>query len=284
MLRPTALAEAHLECKDVSRSVGFLTSVLNFEKLADGDRSAALQHSNTPWLLVLHEAEANPHDQPFVHHLGVRVEHASEVDAAWQYLHARKGEHGVSELRAPEWAHGSYSLYLWEPGGNGWEIECFEKLLTKEQAGQRLGGVRSRHWDTAAASETSADRGFQVRAFTHGTLHTDDAATYGSFVSVVLGLEVHQAYKHVVYTKHPETKHYVVCIQLGERNAESGNFRFTLGVESPRALEEAHAWLSAGAVRGVSQIFPIQEDDQRRSFLLRDLDNNCWEVAYLEPA
>lgn len=280
MIHPVALAEAHMECREIERTVPVLTDILAFEKVSASADTATLRHPNTPWLLVLHEAGKDSPDKPAAHHTGVRVEHASEVDAAWDYLNEHKDEYGLYGLKAPQYGHGSYSIHFREPGGNDWEIECYEAVLRKESGGTRLGGVRSRHWDTPMESERFASRGFVPQAFTHGTLHTDSAPDCDRFLSQVLGLNTHQAYTHVIYTKHPDTKHFIVCLEGGLRNQESDNFRFTLKLESPEAVAAAHGWLStSGKSLGVTDVSDVSQSDLGSSFVLRDPDNNCWEVA-----
>ncbi|HEU0166553.1 MAG TPA: VOC family protein, partial [Chloroflexota bacterium] len=171
MIRPIALSEAHLECRDVARSLPVHTDLLGFQCLDSAGDVATLRHPNTPWLLVLHGA-AGSGDKPFAHHTGVRVEHSPEIDAAYEYLDEQRQRYGLTSITKPEFSHGSYSVYLGEPGGNQWEIECYEAVLRKESGGQRLGGVRSHHWEQAAPG-AAADRGYAPLAFTHGTLHTN---------------------------------------------------------------------------------------------------------------
>ncbi len=273
MIHPTALAEAHMDCRELSQTLPVLTDILAFEVVSESGGIAKLKHPNTPWLLVLHEVGKDAADKPAAHHMGVRVEHTTEVDAAWEYINANKDKYGLYGMREPVYGHGSYSIHFVEPGGNDWEIECYEKVLQKEQGAQRLGGVRSRHWDTPFESKRFASHGFVPQAFTHGTLHTDSAPDCQKFVQEVLGLDAHQAYTKVIYTKHPETKHFVVCLEGGSRNEENDNFRFTLTMDTPEAVAEAHESLSHEA--RVTALSEVRDD----SFLLRDPDNNCWEIA-----
>jgi catechol-2,3-dioxygenase len=273
MIRPTALAEAHMECRELSGSLPVLTDILAFEKVSESPGVATLKHPNTPWLLVLHEAGTGASDKPSAHHMGVRVEHTTEIDAAWEYINANKDKYGLYGFKEPQYGHGSYSIHFREPGGNDWEIECYEAVLRKEQGGQRLGGVRSHHWEAPLDSQRFASYGFMPQAFTHGTLHTDDSAACQRWLSDVLGLETHQAYTRVIYVKHQATKHFVVCLEGGERNQEGPNFRFTLTVDSPEALAQAYSEL--GNAQGVRDLSPIEDG----SLLLRDPDNNCWEIV-----
>lgn len=269
-----------MECREIEGTVRALTDLLAFEKVSMSKEVATLRHPNTPWLLVLHEAGKDAPDKPSAHHTGVRVEHATEVDAAWEYLNDHKDEYGLYGFKEPQFGHGSYSIHFREPGGNDWEIECYEAVLRKESGGQRLGGVRSHHWDTPVESERFASHGFVPQAFTHGTLHTDSAPDCQRFVNEVLGLDAHQAYTKVIYTKHPQTKHFIVCLEGGQRNQESDDFRFTLKLESPEAVADAHGWLAtAGKSLGVTHLSDVSHTGSGSSFVLRDPDNNCWELT-----
>src|SRR5207302_5053922 len=141
-------------------------------------------------------------------HWGVRVIHNDEVRAAYEYISAHREEYGVGEFAPPEYSHGSFSIYLTEPGTNGWEIEGYEDVNRKPAGGERLGGVRAPHWTTEWRSEAFARRGYVPQAFTHGTLvSTDDKAT-AAFCTDVLGLEAWQAYPKVTYIKHLRSKPY----------------------------------------------------------------------------
>lgn len=279
MITPTALSEAHMECRSLDATVPVLTDLLAFERIAHGSGWATVKHPSTPWLLTVHEAGSDSAEKPAHHHFGVRVETKREVDAAWEYLNAHADEYGLFELKPQAYSHGSYSIHFREPGANDWEIECYEDVLRKESGALRLGGVRSRHWEAPVDESQFRGRGYVPQAFTHGTLACSDSKAYGEFLREVLGLETHDAYAHVVYLKHPATKHYVVCLERPERNERSSDFRFTLTVDSPVAVEEAHESLAAAErALGLVALGEIEGDD-RRWFLLRDADANWWEIS-----
>jgi catechol 2,3-dioxygenase-like lactoylglutathione lyase family enzyme len=269
-----------MECRDLEKTLPVMTDVLAFERVGAGPGTVTLKHPNTPWLLVAHEAGPDAPEKPSWDHFGVRVEHKSEVDAAWRYVNDRKDELGLYDLKEPTYGHGSYSLHFREPGSNDWEIECYEDVLRKESGATRLGGVRSRHWDAPLDAEGFERRGYVPQAFTHGTMSTADAPAYIRFLNEVLGLDAHQAYSRVVYAKHPATKHFVVCLERGARNELSPNFRFTVTVESPEEVANAYRWLgTAGRELGVADLSELETQDGGASFLLWDGDRNCWELA-----
>jgi catechol 2,3-dioxygenase-like lactoylglutathione lyase family enzyme len=280
MIRPIALAEAHMECRRLDDTVPVLTDLLAFDVIAREPGSATLKHPNTNWPLVVHEAGPNAPAKQMHNHFGVRVQHKTEIDAAYAYLAAHQIEYGVSELQPPEFSHGSYSVYLVEPGTNGLEIECYEDVLRKESGGARLGGVRAHHWDTPLPESRFPGHGYVPQALTHGTLACTDAKRSAEFYTQVLGLEAHRAYERISYVKHPDARHYIVCGTREQHNCYSPNFRFTIAVSSDEEVQQAHDWLAAdGNGLGVTDLTDIADQNGAAAFLLCDPDGNWWEVA-----
>lgn len=282
MIEPVALSATHMETPSLGESVPFLTDLLAFERVSDGPGTATLEHPNSRWSLVVHEAPDAP-TKRMNNHWGVRVADNREVDAAYAHITAHRDEYGVSDISAPAYSHGSYSIYFTEPGTNGWEIECFQDVLRKESGGARLGGVRSPHWKEPLSAERFPGRGYVPQAFTHGTLVSTDHERSQDFYTSVLGLDAFQAYPQVIYIKHPdpEQKHYLVCIARGTGpNPFGPNFRNTLTLDSNRAVGDAHSALERGSRElGVPELRQIEERDGRASFLLKDPDHNWWEIT-----
>src|SRR5205823_6151758 len=115
-------------------------------------------------------------------------------------------------------------------------------------------------------------RGYLPQAFTHGTLGCADAEAYGKFAEEVLGLEVHKAYANVRYLKHPAAKHFLVALQAPEPSNFSPNFRFTLQLDGPEAVELAHADLTSSKPEGIAELRPVEIRDGTASFLLKDMN------------
>lgn len=280
MIQPIALAEAHMECRRLEQTIPVLTDLLAMEVVAQGPGFATVKHPNTNWPLTVHEAGPDAPVKQMHNHFGVRVQRKAEVDAAYAYLTAHQDEYGLSDLRPPEFSHGSYSVYLIEPGTNGLEIECYEDVLRKESGGTRLGGVRSHHWDTPLTEARFPGRGYVPQALTHGPLACSDARRSAEFYTQVLGLEAHRAYERISYVKHPDAKHYIVCAQREQHNRYSPNFRFTVAVRSDDDVLDAHHWLSAaGTSLGVTELGDVIERNGGASFVLSDPDGNWWEIA-----
>jgi catechol 2,3-dioxygenase-like lactoylglutathione lyase family enzyme len=280
MITPLALSVAHMECRSFDDSLPVLTDILGFKEVGREGDAVTLKNPNTDWLLVVHEGGDGHPDRPIHHHFGVRVEKKAEVDSAWDYITTHQEEYGLQHLIPQVNRHGSYSIHFQEPGTNYWEIECYEDVVSHNVGLDRLGGVRDRHWTTPLPAGSLPGRGWVPQAFTHGTLGCADAETYGRFAEEVLGFEVHRAYATTRYLKHPAKQHYIVCLQVEQPNNYSPNFRFTLELASPEAVEQAHARMAAAPRElGLAEVRPVAADGQRASFLVRDTDGNWWEYT-----
>jgi catechol-2,3-dioxygenase len=276
------MSGAHMETRSLAQTVPVLTDLLAFEHIADGPGSVTLKHPNTPWVMTVHEAGDDARPKFSGNHYGVRVVTKEELTAAHAYLSAHAIEYGIGEIRGPSYSHGSYSVYFQEPGTNTLEIECYEDVNKKAAGAERLGGVRGPHWTTPMASDRFPGRGYVPQALTHGTLAVTNGPVSHRFYSEVLGLDVHNAYGEgrVVYIKHPETRHFIVCALREEHLLNSPNFRYTLTVESTAALQEAHRWLAASKDEySIAEVHDIETTGDTSSFLIRDPDLNWWEIA-----
>jgi len=269
-----------MECVSLEDTLPVVTDLLGFEQVSRDGGEAILKHPHSSWVLAVHEGGEAYADRPRHHHFGVRVEHKTEVDSAYNYLNAHKDEYQLGVIDPQVTRHGSYSVHFQEPGTNFWEIECYEDVLRKDSGGDRLGGVRSRHWSEEITQDRLPSKGFIPQAFTHGTLGCADSEAYGKFVEEVLGLEVHKAYANVRYFKHPTAKHFLVALQVPEPSAFSPNFRFTLTLESAQAVEDAHRELKAKQGElGVAELGSLQTNGSSASFVLKDPNGNWWELA-----
>jgi len=282
MLQPISFSHTHMESSALEESVVTLTDLFGFQRIASSDGSVTLKHPNTQWLLVVHDGGPDAPPKEFQHHWGVRGLRNDEVKASYQYLLDYKDEYGLRQVTEPEYSHGSMSVYLQEPGGNYWEVECFEDFLRNPQGGggERLSGVRAPHWTQPLAEEDFPSHGYVPQGFTHGTLASGSIETADRFYGEVLGLEVIRAYKNVRYVKHPSEKHYVVCLERLSEQDYSPRFRNTLSLASAQAVEESHDWLAANQHDfGIRELRPLEQSGDTMSFLLLDPDRNWWEMT-----
>ena len=280
MIKPIALSTTHMECRNLRESMAVMTDLLAFEKISETAGEATLKHPNSPWVLMLHEAGPDAPAKPMHNHWGVRVTTKEEVDKAYEYLTAHKEQYKLGAIGKPTWSHGSYSCYFVEPGTNGWEIECYEDFARKEVTAQKFGGVKKSYWEDVYPEARFPGRGYVPQAFTHGTLVSRDMEVSKYFYTNVLNLEVHRFSGHVIYVKHPSTKTFIVCALRENPKVFSPNFRNTLTVQSKEAVKAAFDEFNrAGESLGVTELFPLQENNGSASFCFRDPGTNCWEIA-----
>ena len=75
------------------------TDLLAMEVVERRKGEAVLAHPNTGWRLVVHEGGPDAPDKPHNNHYGLRVAHAGEIDAAFEYLDSHKEKYGLRVAR-----------------------------------------------------------------------------------------------------------------------------------------------------------------------------------------
>lgn len=278
MLKPIALINGHYECRSLKQTVPILTDLLALEVVEENNGEVALKHPNTDWLLIFHEGGTQAPDKPLRNHYGVRVATNSEIENADAYLEKMKDQYQI-EIMKPRNHHFARSVHFFEPGGNWWEIESYE-LAVKAGMGENV----LPHWKSLLPEEKFPGRGYVPQALSHGTMECYNIDRSRQFYREVLGLEVvapsPSAKPH--YVKHPATPWYIVSLQvpLSEKKILGPNQRFTLALESARAVEEAQRWLKeSGKEAGITDLTEIIDRNGAVSFLLSDPDSNWWEIA-----
>jgi catechol 2,3-dioxygenase-like lactoylglutathione lyase family enzyme len=281
VIRPTGLVHGHCECRYLEESVAVLCNVLALDELErDGD-VAILKHPNTGWKLIIHQRGPEISDKPERNHYGVRVSNNQEVDNAYQYLLTNKDNLGLKKVVKRKERDGSYSMFFVDPSGNYWEIESYEN---RHKAG--LPETVAYPWKTKLAEERLPGCGYIPQALTHGTMECTDLAASVKFYREGLGLDVitHVPTVRPHDIKHPSTPWYVVSLEVPAKNKhyQTPLQRYTLSVESPAALADAHRELDARREDfALTSVEAINEIPGGQSFLVCDLDRNWWEVAYL---
>ena len=276
MLKPVGLIRGHYECRSFAETIPILTDILALEVAGEKDGEKVLKHPNTDWRLVLHEGRPDAPIKPMRNHYGVRVTTNEEVDRACEYLEKKKEEFRIKIIK-PRGNHNAYSVHFYEPGGNFWEIESYEKAV--ETA---MGKTTNPHWNNPLPKEKFSGKGYVPQALTHGTLENDDLEASERFYREVLGLEVVKLWPSSCYVKHPSTPWYVVCIQALSPNRQrlTRYQRFTLAVESPDAVRDAHrAFRAHGQDWKITELDDVKETSDEVSFLFSDLNSNWWEIA-----
>jgi catechol 2,3-dioxygenase-like lactoylglutathione lyase family enzyme len=282
VIEPTGLVYGHSECRFLDETIPVLSHILALALIDRRDGEATMKHPNTGWKLILHEGGPEVKDKPERNHYGVRVSNNEEVDNAYQYLLAAKEKLGLKKVVKRKERDGSYSMFFVEPGGNYWEIESYEN---RHKAG--LPEHVAFPWQTKLTEKDFPGRGYIPQAMTHGTIECVSLETSVRFYKEALGLDVitHVPTVRPHDIKHPSTPWYVVSLQIPEKNRKylTKLQRYTVTVQSPAALAEAHKELEARCHEfGITVIEAIRGTPGGQSFLLSDLDRNWWEIAYLD--
>jgi len=273
MLRPVGLTHGHYECRSLDETLPVLTELLAMRVAERRSAEAVVQHPNTGWRLVVHEAGCGAPDKPHNNHYGVRVARAAEVDAAHRYLTANKDRFSLRRISPPRSQHFARSVYFVEPGGNTLEIEHYDAQAIAEGR-----TIARPHWQRELTEHEFPGRGYVPQALTHGTLECDDKEASAAFYRDALGLEIAGGGRLSVYIKHAASPWYIVVLPIPRRKKFlSPANRFTLTLASADAVADAHRELRAA--KGVTELGALQERDGRASFLFADLNRNWWEIA-----
>ena len=279
IVRPLSIYAGHGECRSLNQTVPVLTHISGLKLVQRDDGKAILKHPNTDWLLILHEGGPDLADKAERHHYGVRVVDNANVDAAYQYLLAKKEELSLKKVVKRRERDGSYSMFFVEPGGNYWEIESYEN---RHKAG--LPYHVAFPWKQLLTEEQFPGRGYIPQALTHGTIECTELTASVKFYKQGLGLNV---ISHVPTIRphdiqHPDHPWYVVSLQIPEKNRhfQRRDERFAVAVESASEVADAHKQFSDRREEfGLSEIGAIGADGC--SFILADRDRNWWEIAYV---
>jgi catechol 2,3-dioxygenase-like lactoylglutathione lyase family enzyme len=275
MLKPIGLTHGHYECRSLNETIPVFTDLLAMKVVARGNGEAVLQHPNTAWRLVVHEAGSGAPDKPRNNHYGFRVADAHEIGAAHAYIDANKARYGITRVTKPFATHFAHSIYLNEPGGNTLEIEYYEPQALAEGR-----SIAAPHWSRPLSEREFPGRGYVPQALTHGTLECDDKDASTRFYRDVLGLEIAGGGRISVYIKHPATPWYIVVLPAKRRRYLAPANRLTLTLSAPAEVAAAHRELAAlGAAGGITELRELQNRDGLASFVFSDLDRNWWELA-----
>jgi catechol 2,3-dioxygenase-like lactoylglutathione lyase family enzyme len=270
VIRPLGII-GHYECRSLNETVPVFTDLLALEVVEKGRKHVIVKHPNTDWHLIVHEAGPEAGDKPVMNHYGVRVSNSDEVDIAWRYISEHKEEYRLGKITKPRQTHLAYSLYFKEPGGNYWEIECYLPEAFK------MASVYAPHWKAPWEENRFSGKGYVPQGLTHGTLECNDKAVTERFLRDVLGLHIVPGERPVIYFKHPDTPWYVVAVPVRNRRYLNSNSRFTLVLESPDSVAEAHrTFAQPGKEMGITELGKLKENG---SFFLTDPDRNWWEIT-----
>lgn len=275
MLKPVGLINGHYECRSLDETLPVFTELLALEIVERNHGQAVLKHPNTDWLLIVHEGGPDAPNKPHNNHYGFRVANSEEIEAAYRYIFDHKQKYGIRTVSRPHEAHFAYSIYFKEPGGNDLEIECYDP---KALAEGRL--IAAPHWKEPLPAKRFPGKGYVPQAMTHGTLQCDNKSASDRFYEEVLGLKIIGGGRTSTYIRHPSTPWYIVVLPGRRRDFLSAVNRFGLKVATPDEVEEAHREFSSdGKKLGVTEVWDLQQENGKVSFVFSDLDRNWWEVT-----
>jgi len=273
ILKPQSVSYGHYECRSLDESLRVFTDLLCTDVVARGDDYAVIEHPNTPWRLVVHEAGSEAPSKPHSNHYGYRVASHTEIDAAASYLRAHQADYGLTLVDGPRASHFAYSVYIEEPGGNTIEIEYYNP---KAAAHGRL--VAAPHWETPLPQQQSCDRGYTVQALSHGTLECDDKILSNYFYTEVLGLHIMGGGNISTYIGHRDKPWYIVVLPTTHRSYLRPVNRYTLTLASEESVRTAYAEIGA-AEWGISELRELHVSAKDAWFVFADLDRNWWEIT-----
>src|SRR5258708_14580697 len=118
MLKPIGLTHGHYECRERDETLPVLTDLLVMKVVERTNGEAVVQHPNTGWRLVVHEAGRAAPDKPHNNHYGVRVARVEEVDAAHDYLESNKARYKLRRVSPARSQHFAPSGYFQQPARN----------------------------------------------------------------------------------------------------------------------------------------------------------------------
>lgn len=275
MLKTTGLIAGHYECRSLAETLPVFTDLLAMEIVEKKSAAAILKHPNTDWRLIVHEGGPDAPEKGFDNHYGFRVASHEEVEAAWQYIEARKEQYRLSKITKPQSAHFAYSIYFREPGGNHLEIEYYNPGGALHGRSHTAG-----HWEKPLTTDCFPGRGYLPQAFTHGTLQCDNTEKSRRFYVEVLGLEIAAGFNMAQYIKHPSSPWYIVVLERAPRQYLAPVNRFTLQLASKAEVEQAHRdFAAAGESMGITELGEFQANHNKANFIFSDLDKNWWELT-----
>jgi catechol 2,3-dioxygenase-like lactoylglutathione lyase family enzyme len=275
ILKTTGLIAGHYECRSLNETLPVFTDLLAMEVVEKKPGEATLKHPNTDWRLIVHEGGPDAPEKTFDNHYGFRVASHQEVEAAWKYIEAHKEQYKLNKITKPQSAHFAYSIYFREPGGNHLEIEYYNPGGAQHGRSHTAG-----HWEQPLNNERFPGRGYLPQAFTHGTLQCDDIERSRRFYTEVLGLEIAAGFNAAQYIKHPAAPWYIVVLKRSPRQYLAPVNRFTLQVNSPAEVAQAHCEFTAkGDSLGVTALGKVETTNGTTRFVFSDVDKNWWELT-----
>ncbi len=134
---------------------------------------------------------------------------------------------------------------------------------------------------TTMAAAQAATSGDWTLALSHGTLECRDLAASRRFYCEFLGLDTVRRGNMAIWFRCGGSW-MVASVCTGEKQQSLPiDSRWCLDMASPEEVDAAHAAAARLAdAYGIREILPVEAVGTRRSFCLRDLDGNWWEICH----
>lgn len=134
---------------------------------------------------------------------------------------------------------------------------------------------------TLNATAHAVKPGDWTLALSHGTLECRDLDATRRFYAEFLGLETVRRGEIALWFRCGGSW-MVASVCTGEKQeALPIDSRWCLDMASADEVDAAHeAATRLAQTYGIQEVLPVERDGARRSFCLRDLDGNWWEICY----
>src|SRR5258707_2826836 len=116
MLKPIGLTHGDYECRALDETLPVFTDLLAMNVVERANGEAVVQHPNTGWRLVVHEAGRGAPDKPHNNHYGVRVGRVQGGDPAHHYLESKKARYQLRPVSPAPRQHFARSVYFHDTG------------------------------------------------------------------------------------------------------------------------------------------------------------------------
>lgn len=121
-VRPLKLSHGTLTCRDLDASRRFYEQFLGLECVRHQRQAMVVTHGRE-WVIVCLQIGDKVEPRPVLHHFGIDVASAAEVDRAHAVASARREEFGLLRIQPVAHQHGTYAFYLQDRDHNWWEIQ-----------------------------------------------------------------------------------------------------------------------------------------------------------------
>lgn len=235
---------------------------------------------------------ANP--QRLLHHWGLDVASAEEVDRIHTAAVARQQEFGLNKILSVSQRHGAHSFYFADRDMNWWEVEYrldksdnndfFARGDIGSKTAERSGKEREAPPFIDLAMPAADDVLVGNAALTHGTCQQLQLKRSRRFLEEVL---------HLRCVRHLEQAQMlagrgnfgIFAIMQPTVKPQTLQNRWIICVDTPTDLDSLQARATAAKEElGLLQIGSVVSDGLNASVTIQDVDGNWWEATTKPPA